>query len=714
MAIGQGPFWGGGAEPKRPSAAPPEPAALEVPEGGGMTGPVSREAVREFITAIVAQAKAALDGAKNPGFLQMSWLHPESEKLVPSRYSLDDVDVVERMVHDAIATCENGHNVYIEGRTIRSDAALGSGRGKLEDTAYVFAQVVDSDADTGKGWKPNGTASPSMTVETSPGNFQFWFFFSKAIEADVGKSLGERLRTATGADHDTGTVAQPYRVAGTVNYPNKKKIERGRVTVATRIVEFTEELWTRERLEEVFPLPESKTNGDGGGGGNDGAQPDEGNIPADTMRVIRDGPSASASNRDRSQTFWNVTVALKRLGFTVEGIVDLLERHPDGIAKKYEGRLRQEVERDYKKIREQPGPAEAMLQSVCASTVTMKALDWLWPNRFAIGKLGLLVGLPDEGKGQILCDIAARVTTGTGWPCDEGAAPIGNVIILTAEDSIHDTVVPRLAAAGAKLDRVHFITMVREDGKDRMFNLASDLQALRRKIKEVGDVRLVEIDPVSAYLGVGKVDSYRTTDVRAVLSPLTDLADEVGTAVVGIMHFNKKVDITNALLRVSDSLAFGAAARHVYGVVNDPENKRKLLVRAKNNLSSVTTDKTLAYRFGAREVGNDPKSGKEIWAPHVIWETRHVDVTAAEALQAAADNRSPTARDEAKKFLAEILASGPVAKTEIEEAAEGNGIAERTLFRAKAELKIIAKRDGSDGSWTWRLPDAPKQEWHDD
>jgi hypothetical protein len=250
--------------------------------------------------------------------------------------------------------------------------------------------------------------------------------------------------------------------------------------------------------------------------------------------------------------------------------------------------------------------------------------------------------------------------------------------------------------------------MVCAGGKDRMFSLVTDLKMLRQKIAEVGDVALIEIDPISAYLGVGKVDSFRTTDVRAVLGPVVDLANECKVAIIGIMHFNKKVDVTNALLRVSDSLAFGATARHVYGVVNDAENKRKLLVRAKNNLASAELDKALAYRFGARMVGIDPQSGKEIWAPHVVWEGQHVDVTAIEAMQAASDNKAPAARDEAKKFLNDMLASGPVPKTDIQEAAEANGIAERTLFRAKSELKIMAKRDAPGGGWTWRLPDQPR------
>ena len=96
----------------------------------------------------------------------------------------------------------------------------------------------------------------------------------------------------------------------------------------------------------------------------------------------------------------------------------------------------------------------------------------------------------------------------------------GNVLLLTAEDNPSDTVVPRLAAAGADSTRIEIVKMVREAGADRMFSLQTDLAMLRRKIDEIGDVVLVLIDPISAYLGVGKVDSYRTTDVRAVLGPV--------------------------------------------------------------------------------------------------------------------------------------------------------------------------------------------------
>ena len=170
------------------------------------------------------------------------------------------------------------------------------------------------------------------------------------------------------------------------------------------------------------------------------------------------------------------------------------------------------------------------------------------------------------------------------------------------------------------------------------------------------------------------------------------------------------------MLRISDSLAYGAAARHVYGVVDDTENKRKLVVRAKNNLSC-SADKALAYRFTACEVGTDPKSGLTIWAPYILFDTQYVDITANEAMAAAGENKSPATRDAAKKFLLKILANGPVPKTEIDEAAEANGIAKRTLDRAKGELNVEAEkhRTSRQGVWTWRLPEKPKpKHWNDD
>jgi hypothetical protein len=65
-------------------------------------------------------------------------------------------------------------------------------------------------------------------------------------------------------------------------------------------------------------------------------------------------------------------------------------------------------------------------------------------------------------------------------------------------------------------------------------------------------------------------------------------------------------------------------------------------------------------------ISHDPETGAEITAPHILWESEYVDVTATEAMQAAVDNRSPGAVEAAKKFLSETMANGAVETEQIE------------------------------------------------
>jgi hypothetical protein len=175
------------------------------------------------------------------------------------------------------------------------------------------------------------------------------------------------------------------------------------------------------------------------------------------------------------------------------------------------------------------------------------------------------------------------------------------------------------------------------------------------------------------------------------------------------MHFNKKVDITNALLRISNSLAFGGVARHVFAIIKDITNGRRLLTRAKNNVASETNNKTLAFRFETRQVGNDWRDGRPIEAPFIVWEEGYVNVTATEALSAVNENKAPSALNDAKDFLRDILIAGGgrAPKTDIEEAAKAEKIADRTLRRAKKNLKVLAEKDRTvpEGKWYWVLPD---------
>lgn len=341
-----------------------------------------------------------------------------------------------------------------------------------------------------------------------------------------------------------------------------------------------------------------------------------------------------------------------------------------------------------------------------ASAINIERIEWLWPGRIAIGKQALIAGEAGLGKSQASIAMGATVTTAGAWPCEEGRAPLGSVIFLCAEDGAADTIVPRLMAAGADLDRVHIVSAVHADGGNglRAFNLQADLDPLEQKIREIGDVRLVVIDPISSYLGP-KLDSHVNAEVRSVLEPVGEMASRLRIAVVSITHPPKGTG-TTAINRFIGSIAFVAAARSAFMVTRDAEDdERRLLLPVKNNLAALGHG--FAFRLEQRIVD------KDIVASCVAWETSHVTTSADQALRAADDNSQAGARDTAKQFLAEILAAGPLPKRDITEAADANCIAKRTLERAKADLGVIAKKDGFDSGWTWQLPDQ-KPQWQDE
>ena len=128
--------------------------------------------------------------------------------------------------------------------------------------------------------------------------------------------------------------------------------------------------------------------------------------------------------------------------------------------------------------------------------VAMKPVDWLWTNHLARGKLTILSGPSELGKSTISIDIAARLSLGGKWP-DSQPAPTGSTVILSSEDAVNDTIAPRATAAGANLENIYCLAFVKTDGISRTFSLQNDLQRLGERIRAIGNVHLVIIDPVT-------------------------------------------------------------------------------------------------------------------------------------------------------------------------------------------------------------------------
>jgi RecA-family ATPase len=281
------------------------------------------------------------------------------------------------------------------------------------------------------------------------------------------------------------------------------------------------------------------------------------------------------------------------------------------------------------------------------------------------------------------------------WP-DGTYVGQGSAVMLSSEDAIDDTVRPRLEAAGADVTRVRVVRMVRTKDGDRSFSLQDDLAKLRELIIELGDVKLVSLDPITSYMGTSKsIDSYRVTDVRAVLEPLARLADEMRVAVLAITHPNKYAK--NALDAFGGSGAFVHVPRLAFFAIEEPENlSRYLLLPVKRNIGKKGAG------IGYSIEGVDLKSG--INAPLIKWDRLAVEVTADEALRAENSSETPSKIDAAATFLEEYLGKGEKKSQDVELAAMDKGISERTLKRARRKLGIKSLKDGFSAGWKWRLP----------
>lgn len=326
-----------------------------------------------------------------------------------------------------------------------------------------------------------------------------------------------------------------------------------------------------------------------------------------------------------------------------------------------------------------------------ASDIDSEPITWLWDGWLASGKVHMLAGAAGTGKTTIALALAATVTAGGRWP-DGTWAAAGNVIIWSGEDDPADTLKPRLELLGADLSRVYFVGDVGKGDKRRAFDPAYDIEALRRKLVEVGGAKLVIVDPiVSAVAG----DSHKNAEVRRGLQPLADLARDMRCAVLGITHFSKGTGGRDPVERLTGSLAFGALPRIVLVTAKyeDEEGRTvRLLCRAKSNLGPDGDGFEYAVQPAELRPG--------IMASTVLW-GKAVSGTARELLAQIEEDRKES-RD-AADWLRDVLIDGPKPACEVRRLGNEAGFSWRTLQRAARRLKVTTRRSGFGKGSIWCL-----------
>lgn len=284
----------------------------------------------------------------------------------------------------------------------------------------------------------------------------------------------------------------------------------------------------------------------------------------------------------------------------------------------------------------------------------------------------IIAGDGGVGKSLLECHLAACITTGIVTLFDPepqnyaeaSSYDTGSVLLLNAEDSFAHVISKRLTAAGADMD---LITTVNPDCDDKIF-IDNELIKEIRKRKP----KLVIIDPLQAYIDKG-VAMERRNDMRQLLAPLQKCAEEINTAIVIIMHTNKRQSASGRD-RLADSADLWDIARSVFimGNCNDDTKTRYISHEKSSYGQPIQTALCCIDQHGLYKVGETDKKDYDF----IHERDRH------------AGGRPPIKKSDAKEVILSALKAckRPMTARELEEVASQNDVSNWALTKARQEL----------------------------
>jgi len=271
---------------------------------------------------------------------------------------------VEGMTAAALAYA--GHpdaNVYAPLAVMRRNLGRGE-KGSERDVIATLGAVTDDDADAGRSAR--SPVGPNYVLQTSAvpaANRQGFILFDRALPLAEAKPLLEALSRASGGDHGTKDASHVWRVPGTANWPNAKKVrERGRPRdpqPVTVLQPWDGTLTSVDDLRRVLGASPGGERPQANGLGPAAPARDVAEIMsrlgAGLRKLIKAPP---IEGEDRSETIASVIASMIRAGLSDAEIVAVIEVHPEGIGAKHADR--DDLGKEVARCREKFGAAEAL------------------------------------------------------------------------------------------------------------------------------------------------------------------------------------------------------------------------------------------------------------------------------------------------------------------------------------------------------------------
>ena len=308
------------------------------------------------------------------------------------------------------------------------------------------------------------------------------------------------------------------------------------------------------------------------------------------------------------------------------------------------------------------------------STVKERAVKWFWYPYIPYSKITLVQGDPGDGKSTLMIRLAAALTTGVELPDGQKIEKPENVIYQCSEDSVNDTIKPRLLEAGADCSKVAFI-------EDEEMGLSLVDERIERAVRET-NAKLIIFDPIQSFIPLD-CDMQSASKMRAVMRKISKIAETYECAIVMIGHLNKSSS-GKKLYRGLGSIDIAAIARSVLMITRDEKNPE---IRYMYPVKSSLAPEGRAISFLM-----DSENGFH-WIGKCVLPQNEKERCPSQTI---------SKKEKAKEVLKVILSDGMVKSSDILARMETLGISARTVRTAQKELGVISRR--KKNVWFWELP----------